>query len=200
MRSYRCGIVCILKNKPENRHHARPADKSCHSRASAAPSFSSRAETGLVPIGAVVQYPTSHTLLPRTGSNAAVRHDIGHGMCSVGSRELRQPRTEADGARHGEQPESSRARASSRRSVRTSAGSRSRQWPSRSEHSVPSPGAGPDQRHLFGHPWRPASAIAVQSHEFIGRGPGSTQRARPAREALGRGRRSTGSRARPDRR
>ena len=29
--------------------------------------------------------------------SAAVRHDIGHGMCSVGSRELCQPRTEADG-------------------------------------------------------------------------------------------------------
>ena len=37
--------------------------------------------------------------------------DFGHAMWSVGSRELRQPRTEADGeAGHGEQPGSARPR------------------------------------------------------------------------------------------
>jgi transposase len=83
------------------------------------------------------------------------------------------------------------------RSARTSAWFRSRQWPSRSEHSVPAFGAGPDQRHLSGHPWRSTLSIALQPHGFIGRGPGSAQLAPPAREAPGRGRRSTGSRAAP---
>ena len=42
--------------------------------------------------------------------------DFGHATRSVGNRELRQPRTRADGeARHGEQPEPLRARAKSRR-------------------------------------------------------------------------------------
>ena len=83
------------------------------------------------------------------------------------------------------------------RSARTSAWFRSRQWPSRSEHSVPAFGAGPDQRHLSGHPWRSTLSIALQPHGFIGRGPGSAQLAPRAREAPGRGRRSTGSRAAP---
>ena len=41
--------------------------------------------------------------------------DFGHATRSVGNRELRQPRTRADGeARHGEQPEPLRAGANTR--------------------------------------------------------------------------------------
>jgi ATP/maltotriose-dependent transcriptional regulator MalT len=62
---------------------------------------------------------------------------------------------------------------------------------------VPAFGAGPDQRHLSGHPWRSTSSVALQPHGFIGRGPGSAQLAPRARETPGRGRRSTGSGAAP---
>jgi hypothetical protein len=96
--------------------------------------------------------------------------------------------------------QSTGSRAHCRRSVRTSAWFWSRQWPSRSEHSVPTLGAGPDQHHLFGHPWRSMLSIALQPHGFIGRGPGSAQLAPHARDLPGTGRRSTGSRALPDRR
>ena len=93
-------------------------------------------------------------------------------------------------ARYAEVRENARSPA---QSVRTSAGFRSGQWPSRSEHSVPMLGGGPDQRHLFGHPWLSMLSIALQRHGFIGRGPGSAQLAPPARQAPGRGRRSTES-------
>src|SRR5271165_376310 len=56
-----------------------------------------------------------------------------------------------------------------------SAGFRSRQWPSISGYSVHTLRAGPDKRHLFGHPWavdvvhRPAAAW-VSSAAARGRG------------------------------
>ena len=70
------------------------------------------------------------------------------------------------------------------RSVSTSAGFRSGQWSSGSEHSVPMLGAASDQCHLSGHPWRPVLSIALQPDGLIGRGPGLAQLAPPAKQAL----------------
>jgi len=57
---------------------------------------------------------------------------------------------------------------------------RSRQWPSGSGHSALTLGSGPDRRHRLGHPWRSMLSIALQSHGFIGRGPGSASAVRQA--------------------